>query len=141
MDAAKVDKAEVFESMAPVPDDQAAKVPQPGEEPLHLPAPQVAPQRTAILGLGPLTSPVMSDDHLDAQLCLCGIQRIGIIGTVLNEAARQRFYEAGVERGGDKINFVRRSRRGIGTVVANYLENEQCSSQEDEGGAGPNTSL
>ncbi len=48
-----MDEAQVIERIALIADDQTAEVAQPGEEPLDFPPTAIAPERTAILGLGP----------------------------------------------------------------------------------------
>ena len=47
-----MNKAQVIERMALIADDEAAKIAQPGKEPLDLPAAAIASELTAILGLG-----------------------------------------------------------------------------------------
>jgi len=107
-----VDEAEVIERVALLADDEAtevAQVAQPGEEPLDLPAPPVAAQRAAVLGLGLGAVAPVWGNHLDAQLAQSLIQRVGIVGAVANKPLGQLVDKAGVERGGDERHLVRRS--------------------------------
>ena len=107
-----MDEAQVVEHMALVTHDQPPKVAEPGEEPLDLPTPPLLMQRAPILRLGLRAAPTMRCDHLDTQLCQGCIQRVGIVGPVADQAAGQGVYKAGVERGGDEADLVRRSRGG-----------------------------
>ncbi len=104
-----MNEAEVVERMTLVADHQAAEVPQPSEQALDLPAAAVSTQPPAVLRLGTRAVAPVGSDHLDAQRCERGIERIGIVGAICDEALGQISYEAGVERGGDKRNLVRRS--------------------------------
>src|SRR6476659_7686107 len=112
MDEAEMDEAEIVEGIALITHDQAAEVAEPGKEALDLPPTAIAAEWSAILGLGAGASSAMGRDHPDAQLGQCGIQWIGIIGTISDEPGGQRGYETGVEGGGNERNLVRRSRGG-----------------------------
>ena len=103
---------QVVERMALIADDQTAEVAEPGEEPLDLPAAAIAPERAAILRLGAHPPAAVGRDHLHPELRQGHVERVRIIRPVTNEALRQVRYEAGVERGRDEGNLMRRSRGG-----------------------------
>jgi hypothetical protein len=69
-----------------IADDEAAKVAQPGERPLHDPPPPVAAQLAAILMRRPLMVRASGDDGLDAPASQPGAQRVTIIAPIRNQA-------------------------------------------------------
>src|SRR5262249_29203954 len=107
-----MDEAQVVECVALVAHDQPTEIAQPGDEALHLPAAAKAAQRTTLLRLGACAAPSVGRDHLHAQLPQGGIEWVGIVGAVADQAARQVGYETGVEGGRDEGALMRRSRGG-----------------------------
>lgn len=98
--------------MALVADDETAEVAEPSKPPLDLPATLVAAMLAAVLGLGPGAVAARGRDHLDALRGACGIQQIGIVDLVADEARGQRTREADVEDGLDEGDLMRRSAAG-----------------------------
>jgi hypothetical protein len=95
--------------MAFIPHNEPTEVAQPSEEPLDLPTPFVATQRSAILGPLLLAVAAVGSNHLHSQLGQFHVQRIGVVGAVADQASRERIDEAGVEGRGDQTTLVRRS--------------------------------
>src|SRR5690606_12847414 len=92
--AAEADEAEIVLQVPVVAHEDAAVVLQPGIEALDLPAPPIAPQRTAILRGGPAPIGPMRRDHGDAPCGESGIQRTGVIRLVADQTRRERPGEA-----------------------------------------------
>jgi hypothetical protein len=84
-DTTELNKAEVVECVALVAHDQPAEIAEPGEEPLDFPAPPIAPQRAAILGLGAFAATPVRRDHLDAQLGERLVQGVSVVGAIPDE--------------------------------------------------------
>lgn len=72
-----------------VPDHEPAIVAQPSEHPLDLPPAPVSSQRTAVLCPGALPASSMGGNHLDALILQPLIERVGVVGSVPNEALGQ----------------------------------------------------
>ena len=72
-DTAEVDKAPIVVGMILIPDHQPSEVPQPGEQPLHLPPSAVTPQGATILGFGLLSVAAVRGNHLYPLRSECGI--------------------------------------------------------------------
>jgi hypothetical protein len=86
---------------------QMPEVPKAGEEPHNLPTAPIPAERTAILGLGAFPAAPMGRNHLDAQMVQRGIQRIGVIGAIANEALRQGIYETESKVGATSVTCAR----------------------------------
>jgi hypothetical protein len=69
-----------------IADDQAAKVPQPGEGAFHDPSPSIPPQFSAILMGRPLVVPSRWDDGLNTPPGQAGTQRIAVISPIGNQS-------------------------------------------------------
>src|SRR5690242_11909547 len=95
-----------------VPDIQPAKVAQPSEQSLDLPAPFVAAQRTSILRLRSLASAPVRSNQLDTLPGEQAIHRVGIIRSVANQPFGDCLDKAGVDGGGNEDDFMMRSRLG-----------------------------
>ena len=104
-----MDKAQIIERMAFIADDEPPEVAQPGKETLNLPATAVAAQGAAILGLGAFAVASVGRNHLDPKPGQRYVEAIRVIGAVADEPYGHVRYEAGIERGGDKRDLVRRS--------------------------------
>ena len=83
------------------------------EQSLDLPAPTVASELPAILGLGPLAVPPVWRDHLNALLGQISIQRIAVIGAVTYESLGESFKVSRCESFMYKGDFVWASRRNV----------------------------
>jgi len=103
-----MDEAEVVERVALVADHQPAEVAEPSEEPLNLPAPPIAPQGPAILGLGALPTASMWRNHFNAEFQERLVQGVSVVGAVADDSLGQLVDEAGVEGGRDESDLVRR---------------------------------
>jgi hypothetical protein len=73
-----------------IADDEAPKVAQPGERPLHDPPPPVATPLVAILMRRPLMVGAIRDDGLDAPASQPGAQRVTIIASIRSQALGSR---------------------------------------------------
>src|SRR5229473_6396868 len=86
--AAKPDHAEEVLSMKFVADNQPAEPVQPGEQPLHHPAAQVAAQRSAVLILAPVLT--VGLDHFDSVFLIkMSVERVRVVRLVTNQLLRQ----------------------------------------------------
>src|SRR5215212_1154800 len=101
-DAPELHEAEVIIHPPLVAHHQPPEVREPGEQPLDLPAPLVAPELATVLGFPLLPVPTVRRYHLYAPFFESPIQRVRIVGPVsdqplgfLSGAARRerRFYE------------------------------------------------
>ena len=89
-------------------DDESAEVMEPSKQPFHLPAPPVAAEGPAILGLAP-AAPV-GRDHFDAvDLRELPIELVRIIGLVADEPVRHSVEEASGQNILHKLAFGWRS--------------------------------
>ena len=96
-----------FFSMKFVVDNQPAEPVQPGKQPLHHPAAQVAAQRSAVLSLAPVLT--LGRDHFDsAFLIKMSVERVRVVRLVTNQLLRQFVEEAAGERFINEFRFVRR---------------------------------
>lgn len=88
--------------------DEAAEVVHPGEEPFHFPAPAVAAQLAAILGLA--STPPVGRYHVDAVLGGKGlIERVRVVRFIADEAGRELVEEASGKNLFHKLALGRRS--------------------------------
>ena len=88
------------------PSDCSARVVEPREEALDLPASADATQRSAILGAR--TATPVCGDHLDAVLLLQeAIERIAVVAAVADQSRREVSEESGVEGRGDEVWLIR----------------------------------
>jgi hypothetical protein len=99
-----------------IADDEAPKVPQPGERPLHDPPPLIAPQLPPVLMGRAFVVPSRGDDRLDPPTGPPGAQRVAVIAPsrdqsfgVLPGAPRLAWPTDGnrVERRFEERNFCR----------------------------------
>src|SRR5438309_9784751 len=95
--------------MTLVPHNHTSEVLQPSDKSLHLPATLVAPQGSAVLGLGLLSVAPMRSDHLDTLLLERLIKRITVVGSVSNELLGSVLSKACLESSLNKGDFMRRS--------------------------------
>ena len=80
-----------------VADNQPAEPVQPGEQPLHHPAAQVAAQRSAVLSLAPVLT--VGRDHFDSVFLIkMSVERVRVVRLVTNQLLRQFVEEAAGER-------------------------------------------
>ena len=109
-DASELDKAEEVDGV-PLPTiGEPPVVEQPGEQALDLPAPDIAAQRSAILGRPPPAVRAMGGDQLDSSLLAePRIERIAVVSSVANKAIGCVLEKAIVDRLFDERDFVRRS--------------------------------
>jgi hypothetical protein len=78
-----------------VADNQPAEPVQPGEQPLHHPAAQVAAQRSAVLSLAPVLT--VGRDHFDSVFLIkMSVERVRVVRLVTNQLLRQFVEEAAV---------------------------------------------
>jgi len=107
--AAEADHAEEVLDVVLPARDQAAKIVQPGEEPLYRPASSITTQGASILSRV-LPVSAMGRDHLDVVLCpQVVVQGIAVVGFVSNQPGRELAEEAVPPRLFDELAFVRRS--------------------------------
>ena len=93
--------------------DEASKVPQPGEQSFDLPASTIAAQRASVLlGYFPVGIADVGGDQFDASLGFqLGVEGIGVVGLVADDAFWRVVDDAGVESLLNEGYFVRRSAR------------------------------
>ena len=97
--ASEVDEAEEVLGVVFPAGGEAAVAEEPREEALDLPAPIVAAQGPAILGLGPLAGAPMGSDQLDPSFFLKAlVERIAVISSVSNKAIGCVLEKAGIDR-------------------------------------------
>ncbi len=89
--------------------DQTPEVLKPGEEPLYLPPPLVAPELASILSLFLLAVPSVRSDHLDALLKKGLIQRVRVVSLVSYQTLGLLFQKAACESRLNKGDLVWRS--------------------------------
>jgi len=104
----KLNKTQVVERITLRAHDEPTKVAQPSEQSFDLPSAFVAPQRSAVLGLGTFPVAPMWGNHLDAQLSQLEVQRVSIVGAITNQTSGEVRDEARVESGSDETTLVRR---------------------------------
>src|SRR2546421_12208807 len=75
-------------SLILVAHNQAAKVLQPREQPLHLPSSPVAPKFSAILRGSLLPIPLVRRDHFDSSLSQALIERVRVISLIADQPLR-----------------------------------------------------
>jgi len=86
---------------------------KPGEQPLNLPSPLVAPERSAVLRRGFLSVGFVRRNHLDTLLGQLFIQRVGVVSLIANQSLRPFQGKNLSESFSDKGDFMRRSRRRV----------------------------
>ena len=92
-----------------VADNQSAEPVQPGEQPLHDPAAQVAPQRFAVLRLAPVLA--VGRNHLDSVfLVQMPVERVRVIRLVADQLLAQLIRVRKGERFVNELRLVRRGR-------------------------------
>jgi len=96
-----------------MPNNQAAEVLQPGEQPLYFVASTISPQRASVLGRGLLPVASMGRNHLNPSLRQLFVQRVAVVGFVSDQPLRELIDEAFEESVFDKGDFMRRSRRRV----------------------------
>ena len=112
---AEQDEAEVVLGVAFVAGVDAAKILEPGEQALDLPAPAVAPEHAAVLGLGSLAVAAVRCDQLDPPLLPePRVERITVISSVANKAIGCSSDKTRIEGLFDERDFMRRSTRNPG---------------------------
>src|ERR671914_1274641 len=111
-DASESDKTQEVVSMMLIAYHQAAKVTQPGEQPLHLPPPFVAAQGASILGCGFLAVLPMGSNHLDSLFTQGGIQLVRVIGFISNQPLRCLRHQPSLQSSLHQRHLVRRSAGG-----------------------------
>src|SRR5262249_28058196 len=89
--------------------DEAAEVLQPREQPLHTPAPRIAPQGPPVLRDVPPVGPMRRDQFDSALLAEPGVEPIAVIRHVSDELRRLLIKQARVERRFNQRHFMRRS--------------------------------
>ncbi len=90
--------------------DDATVVMQPGEQPLHLPAPPIAAQRSTILREGFAARRVVRSDHLHAVvLSQPLVQPVAVVGAIADQPFGEFVEESLFQRGLDERDFMRRS--------------------------------
>lgn len=99
--------------MVLVAHSQSAKVAQPGEQPLHLPAALVSAQRAAILRLGSPPVPAMRGNHLNALLPQGFIQLVRVKGSITDYPLRQLLHGTTLKCSLYQSHLVRRSAGGV----------------------------
>lgn len=103
-----MDHAEEVSGISLVANDQPAKILEPGERPLHLPAALVSPERAPILRLASVC-PVRRNQFDAPLLGKLLVQGVAVVTLVADQALRESEGEAGVESVVDKRDFMRRS--------------------------------
>jgi len=86
-----------------------AKVLQPSEQSLNLPAFPITPQRSAVLGTSLPAVDLMRSDHFDTLLAQPGIQGVAVIGSVTNQSFRFLLDKSLFQSRLDQFHFMRRS--------------------------------
>ena len=103
-----MDEAEEVHDIVLPAGDQPAEIVEPCEQPLHLPAPPVAAQRPAVLGLD-LAVGAIRGDQLDPNFGKLLRERVAVVGLVPDEAPGDVADEARFEGRADQADFSRRS--------------------------------
>jgi len=108
--ASEVEKAQEIFGMTLVSGHEATEVEEPGEQPLDLPSPPVAPERPTILGLGALAiAPVRRDERDAPVVPQPSIQGVAVVGSITDQVLGRVFEEALVEGGLHERDFMWRS--------------------------------
>jgi len=87
----------------------SAKVLQPGEQALNLPAISIASQRPAILGTRLLAVGLVWSNQLDALFTQPCVQRVTVVGSISDQSFRALLGKAAFKRSFDQSDFMRRS--------------------------------
>src|SRR5918998_2491626 len=112
-DAPEAREAEVVLRPPLVAHHQPTEVPEPGEQPLYLPAPLVAPELAPVLGLRLLAVPPVRRDHLYAPLSENRVERVGVVGPIPDQPLGLLAREARREGRLCEGDLVRRSARRV----------------------------
>lgn len=114
-EASEADEAEEVLGVAIPAVGDAAVVEEPGEQALDLPAPPVAAQRSAVLGVRALAVRAMRRDQLDPSfLAKALVERIAVVSSVSNKTIGCEAEKAGVDRRFEELRLMRRSTRNPG---------------------------
>src|SRR5512134_3624167 len=106
-DASELEEAEEVLGVSLVAGDESAEVLEPGEEALDLPAPAVAAEGTAVLGLE-LAAPEVGRDELDASLLpQPRIEAVAVVGTVADQSVGGVLEEPCVDRRFEERDLMR----------------------------------
>lgn len=104
-----MDEAQVVSIMIFVTHKNPAEVLQPRKQPLHFPAPLVAPQLPPVLRLRLLAVALVRSDHLYVDHFQLRIQRVRVVCLIADQSFRLPIDKALDESSSDKRDFMRRS--------------------------------
>jgi hypothetical protein len=108
--AGELDHGEKISLVIFPPHHDAAKIMEPSEQALNLPAAAVATQRAAVLGDGLAAVPTVWRDQLHAQgFAQALVQRIAVIGFVADQSLGSFWEKSLLEGGFDEDRFIRSS--------------------------------